>query len=307
MSAAPVLPAGVHLLERGWLSSNSILCLGPRSASLVDSGYVSHSAQTVALVSRTLQGRSLALLVNTHLHSDHCGGNAALQRAHPGMQTLIPAGDADAVAQWDEAVLSYRATGQQCPRFHADGTLSPGDLLPLGSAIWEVHAAPGHDPHAVLLFEPKTRCLISGDALWERGFGVVFPELEGEAAFGDVADTLDLIEKLGPRWVLPGHGNAFDRVGEALGMARRRLDAMVKDPLKHAAHACKVLIKFKMMEWQRVSLAAMDDWVEQTPYFQSIANHHYPNLGFTQLIQRVITELVESGAIERTADGFGNR
>jgi glyoxylase-like metal-dependent hydrolase (beta-lactamase superfamily II) len=45
----------------------------------------------------------------------------------------------------------------------------------------------GHDPHSVILFEPVSRVLISADALWERGFGVIFPELEGVEAFDEVA------------------------------------------------------------------------------------------------------------------------
>jgi glyoxylase-like metal-dependent hydrolase (beta-lactamase superfamily II) len=28
----------------------------------------------------------------------------------------------------------------------------------LGSRPWQVHAAPGHDPHSVILFEPERRC-----------------------------------------------------------------------------------------------------------------------------------------------------
>ena len=39
--------------------------------------------------------RPLDLLLNTHLHSDHCGGNAALQARHPGVRTLIPPGQAE--------------------------------------------------------------------------------------------------------------------------------------------------------------------------------------------------------------------
>ena len=75
--------AGLIVLERGWLSSNNILFAAPAHApALVDSGYWSHGAQTVALVESVLQGRRLERIVNTHLHSDHCGGNAALQQAY---------------------------------------------------------------------------------------------------------------------------------------------------------------------------------------------------------------------------------
>ena len=59
----------------------------------------------------------------------------------------------------------------------------------LGGFDWQVISAPGHDPHAVILFNPDTRVLISADALWERGFGVIFPELEGESGFAEQPDS----------------------------------------------------------------------------------------------------------------------
>ena len=53
------LPESLHVLERGWLSSNNILCFDGEQATLVDSGYVTHAAQTVALVRAALGGRRL--------------------------------------------------------------------------------------------------------------------------------------------------------------------------------------------------------------------------------------------------------
>ena len=52
-------------------------------AALVDTGYATHAPQTLALVQQALGARPLDLIVNTHLHSDHCGGNALLQAAWP--------------------------------------------------------------------------------------------------------------------------------------------------------------------------------------------------------------------------------
>jgi len=96
---------GVTVFERGWLSSNNVLLHGHdagEGATLVDTGYVTHAEQTVALVRHALaRGQALARIVNTHLHSDHCGGNAALQRAWPAAGLTIPPGHADAVARWD--------------------------------------------------------------------------------------------------------------------------------------------------------------------------------------------------------------
>src|SRR5207245_1978537 len=68
---------------------------------------------------------------------------------------------------------------QRAERFSYDDTFRDGDTLRMGGYDWQVIAAPGHDTHAVMFHSPEARVLISGDALWENGFGVVFPQLFG--------------------------------------------------------------------------------------------------------------------------------
>jgi hypothetical protein len=41
-----MLPRSLLVIERGWLSSNSILFFEGEGATLIDSGYVTHAAQT---------------------------------------------------------------------------------------------------------------------------------------------------------------------------------------------------------------------------------------------------------------------
>lgn len=300
------LPAGVTVFERGWLSANNILFVGKDSAALVDSGYCTHAEQTAALVQQGLNGRPLDLLVNTHLHSDHCGGNAALQANYPQLRTLVPPGQAAHVRDWDPAALSYEPTGQQCPKFTLSGVLEPGGELRLGDGVWQVHAAPGHDPHAIVLFEPRDQLLLSADALWQNGFGVVFPELEGDAAFHEVGATLDLIEHLSPRLVIPGHGAIFDTVSDALELARRRLDAFVQNPRKHATHAAKVLLKFKLLELRRLPEPAFLGWAIGTPYFRTVQELYFPDETLRSWIERLADELIRSGALARTGSDIVN-
>lgn len=300
------LPACMTVLERGWLSSNNILFRGHEEAALIDSGYAAHSAQTVALVNAALEGRPLDRLLNTHLHSDHVGGNAALQIAYPPLRTSIPAGDAASVACWDEHALSFQPTGQTCPRFSFDDILRSGDEVELGDMQWEIHGAPGHDPHSVIFFEPASRTLVSADALWESGFGVVFPELLGEPSFGEVASTLDLIEKLNPLLVIPGHGRTFSDVAPALAIARRRLDRMAMDPHKHAWHAAKVLMKFKLLEVQSISEHEWADWLLRTPYIEVIRARFFQATDLHEFTDAVLNELAGSGAAKRTSGTIQN-
>jgi glyoxylase-like metal-dependent hydrolase (beta-lactamase superfamily II) len=286
-------------LERGWLSSNNVLCEGREASALVDSGYFSHQQQTVALVQQALDGRPLDLLVNTHLHSDHCGGNAALQHAYPDLRTTIPPGQALLVADWDPVALSYVLTGQNCPQFSFDSTLVPGSTVTLGDHHWQIFSAPGHDPNAVVLFEPTFRTLISGDALWQNGFGVIFPEIEGESGFAEVGATLDLIESLAPLTVIPGHGPVFSDVTAALAVARKRLEAFVRDPRKHALHAGKVLVKFKLLELQRMEQAELLAWARSTPYFNHVHSRYFSDSSDAAWIGALVDDLVRSGAARR--------
>ena len=301
-----LLPPEITVLERGWLSANNILFLGQHDTAIVDTGYCSHADQTVELVRGALQGRPLDRILNTHLHSDHCGGNAALQKTWPSVLTAIPPGQADHVRQWDAYALSYTPTGQECPPFRADTLLVPGSCVLLGDKPWQVHAAPGHDPHSVVLFEPQGRVLISADALWENGFGVVFPELEGEDAFAQVAATLDVIEQLSPLVVIPGHGPVFVDASRAIDGARRRLDGFVRNPGKHALYAAKVLLKYKLLEWQQIGIPDLTAWAQATPYFGMLRARHFAAQTEAEWLQSLADELVRSGAAVRQGEVLHN-
>jgi len=297
------LPAGVVVLERGWLSSNNVLLHGEpdEGALLVDSGHCLHAAQTLALVTQALAGEPLARIVNTHLHSDHCGGNATLQRAL-GAAITVPRASWRTVQAWDEDALSYRATGQRCERFSAQSSLAPGEVLQVGGRRWQALAAPGHDPQSLMLFDERDGVLVSADALWENGFGVVFPELDGVDAFDEVAAVLDLIERLPVRWVLPGHGAPFDDVAGALSRARSRLAGFRADPLRHARHGAKVLLKYHLMEQRSQDWPGLLAWAEGTRLFAGIARQ----LGFADAsagCRQLVAELAGQGALRADEAG----
>lgn len=290
--------AGITVFQRGWLSSNNVLLAADPAEEtvLIDSGYAVHADQTVALVRNALNGRPLDRIVNTHLHSDHCGGNHALQQAFD-CAIDVPSGEVDKVDAWDEDALTYRATGQRCPRFRRTGSISPGDELAYGRWRWRVLAAPGHDPESVVLYEPDLEMLISADALWANGFGVVFPEIVGEPGFEDVQRTLEMLASLRVRCVIPGHGAPFDDFEPALARAFRRLRSLSADPAKHARHAAKVLIKFRLLEVQSCSTDELNLWLDQVPYVGMIHDAHFVGVKMRTWRIDLLNELAGSGAL----------
>lgn len=300
------LPANLRVFERGWLSSNNILFHDDeQSATLVDTGYVSHGEQTHALVKGALGGRRLERIINTHLHSDHCGGNALLQQRF-GARIFIPPGHADAVAHWDEDALTYRATGEECPRFMHDGLVQSGQALTLGGEQWQVHAAPGHDPHSIVLWNAAARVLISADALWEHGFGAIFPEIEGDSGFAEQRAILELIEELHPLWVIPGHGAPFSGIAAALSLARARLAALEANPERNARQVAKALTKFLLLDLRRIHLDELAHRLSNARYF-TLINDRYFRLPFDQFIERTVDDLVAAGVAIRVGAQVENR
>lgn len=290
------LPAGVVFFERGWLSSNNVLISDEEQAVLVDTGYWTHAKQTHALVTSHLGTRRLSGILNTHLHSDHCGGNAYFQAIDPSIETYIPPGHANYVDAWNPAALTYIPTGQHCPAFFKTHVLKDGDTFLIGSNEWRIHAAPGHDPHSVVIFNKANGILISADALWENGFGVVFPEIEGLSAFDEVGQTLKLIEGLEPKLILPGHGGLFDDVTGALARAWSRLKQFRNAPDKHAIYAAKVLLKFKLLEFQKIPFDDFLAWAQATRYLGLLHEAYGKELTFENWVVGLCKDLEKSGA-----------
>ena len=299
-----LLPDSIEVYERGWLSSNNIVLHGKDEVALIDSGYVSHAPQTLALLRHSLQGRPLDRLFNTHLHSDHCGGNALLQATY-GCHTSIPVSEAAKVRHWDVDALSFRATGQQCDRFAFDATVAPGDQLVLADLHWQALGAAGHDPHSLIFYCAEEGILVSADALWENGFGVIFPELEGESGFAEARATLALIATLDLRVVIPGHGRPFSDAKGALERAFSRLDYLASEPARNAQNAVKVLLKFLLLERQRVALAEVPALLAAMPLLRE-ANRRFLRQEIAALAEWAVAQLVKAGAARVDGDLLTN-
>ncbi len=298
------LPAGMQVLERGWLSANNVLLRGGKGAVLVDSGYGAHAEQTLLLVEQALRGERLAGLLNTHCHSDHMGGNGALRRRH-ACRIGVPAGEAALVDAWDERTLILSVADQRAERFTYDHTLAAGDTLRMGDLDWHVLPAPGHDAHAVVFHSPEARVLISGDALWERGFGAVFPQLFGrETALAETRDTLDRIAALGVETVVPGHGSPFSGVGAALERAYFRLEGYEQDITRLARHCVKVAFAFVLLEKRSFPLAELEAYFARVPLYAEI-NRRYLGMSASAFAEWLIGDLERAGALRR-GDGLAS-
>ena len=291
------LPNDLIFLERGWLSSNTTLLLGSHPV-VIDSGHHSHANQLLELIQHSLGTQAPDQLINTHLHSDHCGGNQAIQSRWPGIDIFSPQSVFKATRSWDQNTLTFEATGQHCPRFVPTNALSDGQELVLNGRTWQIHNAHGHDADSFVLFAPKERILLSADALWENGFGVLFDELNTAKGFESQAKTLQLIHTLKPSWVLPGHGPIFCDVSRALDKAQARLEHWQKNPSLHSQHAALVLMKFHLMVNEEVPITDLLSWAHRVHHLKFIYKSQQEHDSFESWFRQRLETLSDKKALD---------
>jgi glyoxylase-like metal-dependent hydrolase (beta-lactamase superfamily II) len=94
---------------------------------------------------------------------------------------------------------------------------------------WSVHETPGHAPSHVCLFQRERRLLISGDHLLGR-ISLFFDYGYTPDPAGEFLHSLDVVEALGARLCLAGHGRTFADVQAHIRgnrtLVRQRLDAV---------------------------------------------------------------------------------
>jgi glyoxylase-like metal-dependent hydrolase (beta-lactamase superfamily II) len=296
--ASPALPATVRVVARDWLNSNNIVLLQPGRNVVVDTGYASHAHDTLALLRQAqhLGDQPLHLIVNTHCHSDHMGGNALLARTY-GCPVAVPEGEAPSIRAWDTRALWLDYADQRGERFAVGEELAAGSQYQWGGLWWRALAAPGHDMSALVFYCPEARLLITGDALWENGFGIVLPNVPG--ALAATRTTLERLAGLDVAVVIPGHGDPFTGMTAALDRSFQRVQAFEADPLRMARHVLKVMLMFTLLERNRLPLSKLPALMEGVPVYREY-NAAYFRLAPEALGKLLAGELERAGAATRS-------
>jgi len=147
----------------------------------------------------------LSLIVNTHHHYDHIGGNQYLD-----LEVAMHTNDASALEEGDQEALLTTMFGKSMEKMKVDHKLEEGDKI----HDFEVLLTPGHTLGSICLYDGET--LISGDTVFAGGgFGRV--DLGGD--MGDMRRSLERLSKLDIKYLLPGHGPAVEDGSRHVKMA----------------------------------------------------------------------------------------
>lgn len=117
------------------------------------------------------KGLTPAAILNTHGHSDHIGGNAALKKRWPACPLVIGAADAPKLTDpWLNLSANF---GVPLVSPMADEMVHDGDAYEAAGFEWQVRSIPGHSAgHVVYLWEGQEPAVVFvGDVIFAGSIG----------------------------------------------------------------------------------------------------------------------------------------
>jgi glyoxylase-like metal-dependent hydrolase (beta-lactamase superfamily II) len=192
----------------------------------------------------------VGLVVCTHAHSDHYGlAGPILDRAecelwmHPAWGHIRAIAE-DPDAAWDRRIEVARQSGVPAKALELyeqrrgsdpgiarlvepDRDLVPGVEVETDRGTWSVHETPGHAPSHVVLHQPESGLLISGDHLLGR-ISLFFDYGHTPDPVGEFIGGLDEVDRLEYTTLcLAGHGRPFRDVPAKVAANRAAVDAQL--------------------------------------------------------------------------------
>ena len=242
----------IHMLVGA--GANVLVSVGDDGVLVVDSGAAGMSEKLLAKINEVSEGKPIRLIINTHFHPDHTGGN----------ETIAKSGGAIVAGNFAQQINSRTGGGGTAFIYAHENTLRHFELAPTGQSAPPVGAWPTdvffgkrkdfsfNGEAVVLMFEPNAHT--DGDILVHfRGSDVVaagdvyvntsYPILDrasGASINSYLAALNDLLEVTVPldkqeagTFVVPGHGRLADEADvveyrDMVTIIRDRVEALKK-------------------------------------------------------------------------------
>ena len=187
--------------EQGMLDANTYVIKGSPGI-IIDPGNPDFMKSRLEGLKRDgINPEDIGVIVNTHLHIDHCGANEAFKDLSGAKIALHPVQKQNYQLV---AIDSTRLLGEEPAEFTADFILDYSRLAS-GDVELELIPSPGHTPDSVCFYDRRNKVLICGDVLFEMSTGRVdLPGGEG----ADLIKSIEALSRLDIELLLPGHMGA---------------------------------------------------------------------------------------------------
>ena len=207
-------------VEPPW-TVNAGFIVGQHTTLIVDTGSNYLSAQTIYGYALCAKPGNKLMVVNTEPHFDHIGGNSFFISknidvyAYPGVKRSLEEFQQNKEELNNTIPNEVRRNKQEADVFYYNTELAnpnrellPDQNIDLGDVNVTVLSTPGHTPQNISLFVSSDGVLYCGDCI-VTGY---IPNLEAGsvAAWKIWLKSLEILKKLNPEIIVPGHGYSIN-------------------------------------------------------------------------------------------------
>ncbi len=201
----------IHQIGGVGFDSNIYLIID-KTIALIDAGTGMNFGKVRENLSKfNLKPSNIELIINTHCHYDHTGGDRDFVQA-AGCEVCIHELEAGLLRKGDQIITLAAGFCEKIGPIDAVRGLREGNKIELGELTLEALHTPGHTAGSICLYGPKQHLLFSGDTIFSDGVG------RTDLPTGDAAALRDSIEKLlklDVQKIYPGHGPSVEKNAHA--------------------------------------------------------------------------------------------
>jgi len=295
---APVeIMEDLFFIQRGYLNGNHFVYRS-EDPILIDTAYKSDFDTTAAIIEGLgVRLSRTRLIVNTHCHCDHVGGNKMIQEKSSCDIAMHKVGKhfIDTRDDWSTWWKYYR---QDADFFGCARALDDGDKLAVGPHEFHVIYTPGHSSDGIVLYNSKEKILISSDTLWEDDLAVMTIRVEGSRACFSMLESLEKLEKLEVEWVYPGHGRPFGNMRDAISKAKQKLLGFVSNPRRIGNDLIKKIIIYTLMMRKQVDEGSFFQDLMLTHWFKETVEFYFEG-AYRAKYDGIMKSFLQRGIVKR--------
>ena len=297
MSAVEIMK-DLFFIQRGYLNANHFV-LSADEPVLIDTAYASDFQETERYISELGVDLSrVRLIVNTHCHCDHMGGNRIIQE-RSGCEIALHKIGKHFIDTRDDWATWWRYYCQEADFFRCGTGLDDGDVIAVGPHEFEVIYTPGHASDGIVLYNARDKVLLSSDTLWENDMAVMTVRVEGSRALFSMMESIEKLEKLDVNVVYPGHGRPFTDTERAISKTRKRLRSFLENPKRIGNDILKKITVYTLMMKRAVDEETFFGYLMGTPWFTETVDLYF-NGDYEKKYLDIMTGFLKRGLVKRS-------